>query len=565
MEHDPEASPSPVAEEDPPPSRRGPRRSLRTPIVIAVVLANLVTFLVLLTATEYAARKNRQVISANYADWLQDYTDWLADQLDEIVDRSGRIRVAKALNWRGWRRFDDVLVAQAPEPVPLASSNGPPQLTVPGVLLNPLGRANRKSGFDEQYALRMIHNAILTGEPVSNGFGTAAPIGLPGETPWGGVWFRPREIQINKFPRQQLILLFVAGMALFTGLILLLLQRKVLDPVQHLAGVMRKLESADLTARAEISPRRNDEIAELGLGFNDMARRLEGYNRDLQAAVNKATARVKSAEAAAMTQRRLAATGELAAGVAHELNNPLGGLTNAVEALGKENITPERRAEYLSLVSSGLARMGETVGRLLRLAPRESQLEGVDLARPLADALGLVRHRAEGVGVALEVAGPDMDGEPRPAFADAALLPFDALPQIRGAANELGQALLNLFVNALDAIGEARAEGLACHGPGRIELRMTESPPGTIRVVCRDDGPGAREDVMGRAADAFFTTKEQGKGTGLGLAIVHNVVAAHAGRVLLESRPGMGFTVTLELPTMSSLDASSGGGPGATP
>ena len=531
---------------------------------MTVILANLVTFLVLLTATEYAARENRRVISADYADWLQDYTDWLADQLDEIVDSSGGIRVAEALNWRGWRRFEDVMLAQSPEPAALSAGEGEPMLTVPGVLLNPLGRAGRQPGFDEQFALRMIHNAMKSGDPVSNGFGTAAPIGLPGETPWGGVWFRQRAIQINEFPRQQLILLFVAAMMLFTGLILLLLQRKVLDPVQHLAGVMRKLESADLKARAEIPAKRNDEIAELGLGFNDMARRLERYNRDLQDAVDEATARVKSVEAAAMTQRRLAATGELAAGVAHELNNPLGGLTNAVEALGREGITPERRKEYLSLVSSGLARMGETVGRLLRLAPRESQLEGVDLGRPLGDALGLVRHRAEGMGVVLEVAGPIPGRAPRPAFDPSALAPFEALPQIRGAANELGQAILNLFVNALDAIGESRAGGSASHGPGRIELSMVEAPAGTIRVVCRDDGPGVNEEVMGRAADAFFTTKEQGKGTGLGLAIVHNVVAAHGGRVLLESRPGEGFTVTLELPTQSSLKASLEASPGAS-
>jgi signal transduction histidine kinase len=63
---------------------------------------------------------------------------------------------------------------------------------------------------------------------------------------------------------------------------------------------------------------------------------------------------------------------------------------------------------------------------------------------------------------------------------------------------------------------------------------------------------------MGRAADAFFTTKEQGKGTGLGLAIVHNVVAAHGGRVLLDSAPGEGFTVTLELPTLSHEEAPPG-------
>ena len=116
------------------------------------------------------------------------------------------------------------------------------------------------------------------------------------------------------------------------------------------------------------------------------------------------------------------------------------------------------------------------------------------------------------MGIKLEVAGPTGADGPRPAFDEGVLAPFDALPQIRGAANELGQVLLNLFVNALDAIGDARAAGRACQGPGRIELSMTESPSGIVRIVCRDDGPGVDEEVMGRAADAFFTTKEQGKG-----------------------------------------------------
>ena len=76
-----------------------------------------------------------------------------------------------------------------------------------------------------------------------------------------------------------------------------------------------------------------------------------------------------------------------------------------------------------------------------------------------------------------------------------------------------------------------------------------------VRIVCEDDGPGVSEAVMERAADAFFTTKEQGKGTGLGLAIVHNVVAAHGGRVLLESSAAEGFRVTIELPAEQSSAA----------
>ncbi|QDV07649.1 Sporulation kinase A [Planctomycetes bacterium Poly30] len=507
------------------------------------MLANLVTFLVLMGATEYAARENKRAISA-------DYTEWLADQLDEIVDRDGAIRIGKALNWRGWRRFDDVIVAQMPEEAPPArtGAEGRRELVVPGVFLNPLGRAERAPDFDEQNALQMILDAAAAQQSVSTAFGTAAPIGLPGAKPWGGVWFRRKEVDIGDFPHQQLTLIFVATMALFTALILWLLQRTVLDPVRHLAGVVGHLESANLRARVNIPEGRNDEIAELGHGFNAMAGRLQRYNLDLQNAVEEATARVKAVEAAAMTQRRLAATGELAAGVAHELNNPLGGLSNAVEALGRDSLSPERRKEYLSLVSSGLARMGETVGRLLRLAPRETLLEGVTLLRPLGDALGLVRHRAEAMGVAIDVSGPGEAHGPRSGFEPGALDPFATLPQIRGAANELGQALLNLFVNALDAIEEARGENLATKGPGRILLTMETGADHTVQIVCADDGPGVVEEVMDRVADAFFTTKEQGKGTGLGLAIVHNVVAAHGGRVLLESSAGMGFSVTIELP-----------------
>ncbi|MFT6833193.1 MAG: signal transduction histidine kinase [Planctomycetota bacterium] len=534
---------------------RGTSRSLRAPIVGAVVLANLITFLMLLGATEYAARGTREAIS-------MEYTEWLADQLDEIVDRSGAIRIGKAMNWRGWRRFDDVIVAQLPEPAAPArvAADGSPALVVPGVFLNPLGRAERSADFDEQHALNMILNAAAARQSVSNEFGAAAPIGLPGAEPWGGVWFRRKEMEFGHFPHQELSLIFVATMALFTALILWLLQRRVLDPVRHLAGVVGHLESANLRARVNVPEDRTDEIAELGHGFNRMAGRLQRYNLDLQAAVEEATGRVKAVEAAAMTQRRLAATGELAAGVAHELNNPLGGLANAVEALGREDITPARRKEYLSLVSSGLARMGETVGRLLRLAPREAQLEGVDLPRPLGDALGLIRHRAEGMGVVIELRGPTDSDPSRSAFEEFALEPFSSLPRIRGAANELGQALLNLFVNALDAIEEGRARGQDVAGPGRIELTMALTPERTLQITCEDDGPGVASDVKARAADAFFTTKDQGKGTGLGLAIVHNVVAAHGGRVLLEGAPGRGFRVTIELPIVSpNSDGAAGG------
>ena len=204
--------------------------------------------------------------------------------------------------------------------------------------------------------------------------------------------------------------------------------------------------------------------------------------------------------------------------------------------------------------------MGETVGRLLRLSPREATLADVALGRPLLDAIGLVRHRAEGAGVELLIERSD---ERDDASGPGARALLEALPCVRGSTNELGQAFLNLLVNAVDAIEDARESGAACGGPGRVTVVLDGAfDPGTgpLRLVVIDDGPGIEEELLARVADPFFSTKEQGKGTGLGLAIVHNIVAAHGGRVLLEGRPGVGLRVTIELPRPSAgLEA--GGAP----
>src|SRR5262249_35837030 len=122
----------------------------------------------------------------------------------------------------------------------------------------------------------------------------------------------------------------------------------------------------------------------------------------LEREVARATEKARAAEAAAMTQRRLAATGELAAGVAHEINNPLGGLLNAAESLSRENLPEAKRAQYESLLRNGLERIQATVGRLLRLAPRQAKPQPVALVQPVIDAIALVQHRASEQRVALE-------------------------------------------------------------------------------------------------------------------------------------------------------------------
>ncbi len=512
------------------------RRSIRGPIAAAVIAANVLSFAVIAVINERAASLDREAIEYDYS--LQ-----LSDHLDAVVDGLGRLRPAEVLDWSGWRYFDDVIVAQAPERRPDGT------FEVAGVYLNPLGRAHRPVDFEEDEALAMMARAIESRALVSNSFGAAAPVLTTSGTAWGAAWFKGAPIEFAASRTRKILPVFLLVLAGVTLSTLVLIRRTVLDPVAGLARAAGRLEAGDLSARARERGRQEDELGGLVRTFNAMAARLERYNRDLEVAVQEATDRVRSAEAAAMTQRRLAATGELAAGIAHELNNPLGGLANAVEALKREDLPEERRLEYLELVSGGLQRMGETVGRLLRLSPREATLGEVGLDRPLSDALGLIRHRAERLGVSLELHVRSGQGsEPLDPFLPSSMDRMRELPPLKGAANELGQAFLNLLVNSLDSIEGGRESGAIPVERGRIRLELGRTADGSLDVVFEDDGPGVSPEVLERAADPFFTTKEQGKGTGLGLAMVHNVVAAHSGRVLVSSVEGEGFRVAIELP-----------------
>src|SRR5262249_33317976 len=160
--------------------------------------------------------------------------------------------------------------------------------------------------------------------------------------------------------------------------------------------------------------------------FNEMSSTIENFNQRLSEEVRVATEKARTVEALAMRERRLAAMGELAAGIAHEINNPLGGLQNAVVELERAELPPARRAQYPDLLARGLARIGETVNRLRRFTPREAPSEPVDLAAVARDALELVQHRARRLGVEL------------------VLREEEGVPSVSGAQSEIGHAVLNL-------------------------------------------------------------------------------------------------------------------------
>lgn len=244
----------------------------------------------------------------------------------------------------------------------------------------------------------------------------------------------------------------------------------------------------------------------------------------------------RAMEQMVLQSEKLAAVGQLAAGVAHEINNPLAIISAYAEDLAdrlrEEGAAAlERDGElltYLAELQVQVQRCKAITGNLLDFARRgPAEPEPVDVVRVARATAALVAPRARkgGVVTAVEVQG--------------------ALPAVRASRDQLQQVFLNLVTNALDAIEEG--------GGSQVSITAVVVPAGgatggAVRVGVHDDGPGMSEAVASRALEPFFTTKSPGRGTGLGLSTCYGIVTGLGGQLWLDSRPGQGTTVWFELP-----------------
>jgi signal transduction histidine kinase len=229
-------------------------------------------------------------------------------------------------------------------------------------------------------------------------------------------------------------------------------------------------------------------------------------------------ARAVAVERALAHAEKLAAIGELAARVAHEIRNPVTAARSLAQQLAREPSAPF--AEEMGIILAELERVERQVATLLRFARRE------ELTSVPVDVGALVRATVEHCRPRLDAAG--------------AAVTLDAPEGIvaRGDAEKLRQVLINLIENAADALA-------AWPGPRALRLAV-ERTAERIAVAVRDSGPGVAAEVLPRLVEPFFSSKPSG--TGLGLAIAQRTVEAHGGRLVVTSPPGAGFTVTMELP-----------------
>jgi C4-dicarboxylate-specific signal transduction histidine kinase len=229
---------------------------------------------------------------------------------------------------------------------------------------------------------------------------------------------------------------------------------------------------------------------------------------------------------------RMAALGVLAAGVAHEIGNPLLALSMAVESL-ERRLSDEYARKKLGLISDHIDRISKIVRQMSDLArPRALARTECDLNRTVEHALEIVRYDKRAKGVAIR------------------FTPFLGAPPVVAVEDQIMQVCLNLGLNALDAVAtnpESRPRSLAVH------TSCVERGGKTfVRTEFIDSGPGIPESVRSRVFQPFFTTKERGKGTGMGLPVSYNIIEEHQGTLGFECGDVAGTTFYFELPVEPS-------------
>jgi signal transduction histidine kinase len=237
---------------------------------------------------------------------------------------------------------------------------------------------------------------------------------------------------------------------------------------------------------------------------------------------------------------KMATIGLLAAGVAHEINNPLTAISGFAEGLrrrlpklqgcfdtmaGGSNLREDFQ-EYLETILNECNRCRDIVSRLLTFSPREKvEFYPIDLNQLIVNVLKLLRHH-------LKSKPPD--------FIQLDLAA--SLPPIKGAAAELKQVILNLVLNALDAT----------QNEGDITLRTWKRTDGHVILAVEDSGCGIPPERMHKLFEPFFTTKPVGQGIGIGLSTCYNIIKQHGGEITVTSEEGKGTTFFVKLPQFSS-------------
>jgi signal transduction histidine kinase len=354
---------------------------------------------------------------------------------------------------------------------------------------------------------------------------------------------------------------------LAASLVALFFARRVSRPIRQLHEVTERIAAGELEARAEIAT--GDEVEGLAASFNRMTEALRKSHVELEMRVEERTAELRATNVRLLTEiqerqraeeaqqtaereleeqrslrlrsDRLRSLGEMAAGIAHELNQPLVGVRGLAEhiLIAMERgwvLDEETLQERMKSVVEQADRMAHIIEHVRRFAREagKTKVEEVQVNGAVEAGLEMLeaQFRAHGLGLEAELA--------------------EGLPTVVVNAYSLEEVVLNLLSNARDAVQAQRGQ----KGDGfvpEVVVRSLMGDPGWVQVEVEDNGTGISTENVQRVFDPFFTTKDPDRGTGLGLSISRSIIEEFGGRLELRSEPGEGTKVIISLPAVEQM------------
>jgi signal transduction histidine kinase len=322
------------------------------------------------------------------------------------------------------------------------------------------------------------------------------------EIPSSAAYLAAREL-LNNLIIVALVLLIISVILSMFG------SRLITRPLERLYNATKVVAKGKFDIQLSSSSR--DEISDLAQSFNQMASGLDSREKAL-----------KGAQAALVQSEKMAAFGQLGAGIAHEIKNPLAGILGLTQLSMRKMDQESPIHKNLTIIEKETNRCTAIIKNLLKFARQEKvSLEPVEINGVAEDAMAIVEHQLQMHKVKLtHDLAPD-------------------LPLISGNANQIQQVLINLMINAQQAMqGES----------GEVTITTSNHNSGMVDICVKDTGPGIPEEIQAKIFEPFFTTKEVGKGTGLGLSVSYGIIKEHKGDIRVQSAPGEGTEFRISLP-----------------
>ena len=326
------------------------------------------------------------------------------------------------------------------------------------------------------------------------------------------------------------VLIIVGVSLVFGGIITILFPAKITKPIERLITVTKTVKKGDYSYRIK-SVGEADEISALAGSFNEMLQNIEithksnlelieqtkRFNETLTERVEEATSAIRDQQNELIKTERLATIGEFAARIAHEIKNPLSGITVALEMMNSKSEDQDQQ-QSISEVLKEVRRLDRILKELLQLSiPKEMDFRRADPNDVVERSVILVNPRADEKGVTIDM---------KLSCDEEYNLDYEKCQQV----------VINLLINGIDAVKP---------GEGKVTVE-TGSVQGELRISVTDTGHGISRDEIDKVFEPFYTSKKQG--TGLGLAISKRIIEAHNGEITVSSEEGKGSTFTVIIP-----------------